>query len=372
MGRPLLRRPFHRERFAVGIGLDDHRFLGVEVRPLPGPLQIPPHRGQVLIAVLRILLERAADDLEHLVMEPRTQALQWRRVLVQDAVDDAAVKPPGERLPQRQQLVHDGADRKDVAAVVDDLSRDLLRGHVVERANQHPGHGHPGLGDPGDAEIEDLYPAFFLDHDVGRLHVAVDDRHLVREAEAVAQLVEHLQLAGHWRLLLAADDLGERLAVDVLHRDERLSVLFADVEDRDDVGVSQAGDGSGFASEALAKLLHVFPEQLDRNLALEDRVPREIQRAHAALSDAVDDSKATNSGRRLAHRRGSAAIRRLTRGAEDRPQDAGRERCYHGRGGRAGGSRDRSRPCASIMPRSRIIEFATMIGTLDGAADFCS
>ena len=68
------------------------------VRPLPGPLQIPPHRGQVLIAVLRILLERAADDLEHLVMEPRTQALQWRRVLVQDAVDDAAVKPPGERL----------------------------------------------------------------------------------------------------------------------------------------------------------------------------------------------------------------------------------------------------------------------------------
>ena len=77
--------------------------------------------------------------------------------------------------------------------------------------------------------------------------------------------------------------------MDVLHRDERLAVLLADVEDRDDVGVAEAGDGTGLAVEALAELLHILPQQLDRDLALENRVPGEIQRAHPAASDAVDD-----------------------------------------------------------------------------------
>ena len=114
--------------------------------------------------------------------------------------------------------------------------------------------------------------------------------------------------------------------------------------------------------EALAKLLHVFAQQLDRDLPLEDRVPGEIQRAHAALSDAVDDPKATNSGRRLAHRRGSAATRRLTRGAEVGRSTPGAEMLPR-REGRAGASRDRAPPPCECHAAEPETGFATMSWT---------
>ena len=74
----------------------------------------------------------------------------------------------------------------------------------------------------GEPEVRDADPAGAVEHHVGRLEVAVDDAALVRRGEAGADLARDLE-----RALLgeAADALQQRrevLAVDVLHRQERV------------------------------------------------------------------------------------------------------------------------------------------------------
>jgi hypothetical protein len=293
-------RSLHEDRLAARIGVDGNR-LAEGVHFQPDALHVAPHGRQILIPGLGVLLERTPNDFDDLLVESWTEGLQRRRRLVQDSVDDAVLKPARERLPLGQKLVHHRANREDIAAIVHNLPGHLLRGHVVERPDQHPRHRHPGLGDARDAEVEDLHAALVLHHHVRRLDVPVDDGHLVREAEAVAQLVDDGQLARDTRLRVGPDDLGERLAVDVLHGDERLTIVLTDVEDGDDVRVPEAGNGAGFPVEALPQLLHILAQQLDCDLALEDRVPGEVQRAHPAASDAVHDLKAPDGGRRGAH-----------------------------------------------------------------------
>ena len=94
-----------------------------------------------------------------------------------------------------------------------------------------------------------------------------------------------------WLRLAAANELGERLAADELHRDERPALEDAELVDRDDVGVGQPAGGARLALEALAHLLVVeaLAEELDGDGAIEGRVPGQIHVAHpAALDEALD------------------------------------------------------------------------------------
>ena len=183
------------DRLGRVLGADCHRLGQVLFEALLGPLQILPHRLQILIPRIRIFLQRAIDDADHFGVETRARGLERRRVAVHDLVEDAVLQAAGKRLAVGEQLVQDRADGEDVAPPVDDLPGDLLGRHVVERADQHAGLRHAGLGDARDAEVEDLDRRRRLDHDVGRLDVAVDDARLVREAEAGAELLDQLQLA---------------------------------------------------------------------------------------------------------------------------------------------------------------------------------
>ena len=196
----------------------------------------------------------------------------------------------GERLPIREQLVEQRTDGEDVAAVVDLLPHDLLGRHVVQCADEHARLGHArGLGDAGDAKIENLQGASGVDHRVGRLDVTMDDPRLVREGQTIAQLFDELQLSKHGHQRPGRDNLGQRLPLDVLHRDERLAPVFADIEDEDDVRMAQARRRSRLSGESLAELLVVPQQQLDRDVSIEPRIPRAVQDAHTALPDATED-----------------------------------------------------------------------------------
>jgi hypothetical protein len=78
------------------------------------------------------------------------------------------------------------------------------------------------------------------------------------------------------------------LPFQVLHNKEVDAVLLADVMERADVGMIQRGDGAGFAFKAFASLWvgsHVSGQDFDRHCAIQPRVARPIDFAHAARSD---------------------------------------------------------------------------------------
>ena len=95
-------------------------------------------------------------------------------------------------------LVHDRAERVDVAARVGGATGGLLGRHVLGRAHRHAGAGQPalarglGLGRLRDAEVEhldDVGGAVARDQeDVLGLEIAVDDALAVRGGERAADL----------------------------------------------------------------------------------------------------------------------------------------------------------------------------------------
>ena len=97
----------------------------------------------------------------------------------------------------------------------------------------------------------------------------------------------------------APDQLGQRLARDVLHGDERLAVVLADVVDGDDVGVLQPRRQPRLALEALAHVGVVDAQHLDRDEAIDRRIEGEEQRAHPALAEAFADAVAIDGLRQL-------------------------------------------------------------------------
>ncbi len=191
------------------VGLETRMLAGrrlVALEAAPHPRQVAVHALQVGVAPARILLERLVDDLLDFGVGVGDHLAQPRRRLLGDPSEHAVAEPARKGLLVAEQLIHHRADREDVGAVVDRQAAHLLGGHVVEAADQGAGVGDAGVGQLGDAEVEDLQAAAaLLDHQVGRLDVAVDDVEGVGVGQPVAQLLEQPQLAGDGGRLLAAD-----------------------------------------------------------------------------------------------------------------------------------------------------------------------
>jgi hypothetical protein len=100
---------------------------------------------------------------------------------------------------------------------------------------------------------------------------------------------------------LPANEIAERFPLHVLHGDEWLAVVLADVEDRDDVDVPQPAGGSRFARESLADfgVVEALAKQLDGDQAIDRRIAGEIERPHPPLTDAVQNLVATDRGHRM-------------------------------------------------------------------------
>ncbi len=91
--------------------------------------------------------------------------------------------------------------------------------------------------------------ASLRDKNVCGLNVAVNDSFRVRCVQRVGNLNPQFQhLLDVQRF--ARNAMLQRHPVQKLHGDERLSLLFANVIDRADIGVIQCGCGLGFALKA--------------------------------------------------------------------------------------------------------------------------
>ncbi len=88
-------------------------------------------------------------------------------------------------------------------------------------------------------------------------------------------------------------DLVEAQPLDELHDVVTHSVVFADAEDRNDVGVVQLRRRLRFALEATPRpgvLLELFGQDLEGDVPAERDLLRLVDDAHAATADLADDA----------------------------------------------------------------------------------
>jgi len=140
---------------------------------------------------------------------------------------------------------------------------------------------------------------FGVEHDVGRLQIAVHDAGLVRGNQPRDDLPGDRQDPAEGHPALAGQDRREIRAVDVRHRDVLDAVDLANVVDADHVPV---GDLAGKQQLALEPPFDVLcndgvrhglrTDDLDRNRYVQLLIPRLVDRSHAARPEQADDAVA--------------------------------------------------------------------------------
>jgi len=179
------------------------------------------------------------------------------------------------------------------------------KGHVLVRAEHRAGGGQRfahrrrhreigvavetavGLGEP---EIQELGPRR-REHDVAGFDVAVDDTLAMRLLEGIGDLdpVPQGILQRHRPL---AQPLAEGLAVDELHDEIIHAVLVADVVQRTDIRMRQAGYRLRLALHALAqlrRLREMIRQDFDRDDAVETGVACPVDLTHATRANRLLD-----------------------------------------------------------------------------------
>ncbi len=247
-------------------------------------------------------LHAAFDDADDGLREALASPVQGFGGVPQNRGHQLGGRVPGEglRLLPACHFVEYRTEGEHVRGRTDGQSLDLLGRHVWDRPHHGPLAGQrmgqaarrvtfaPGLCilgiELGQAEIEHPDPSGFLDHDVGRLEVAMRDAFVVRGPQRIREgngdfeeLVESEPALGN--------QVFERFSVDELHRVEVNVFRGFDAVDRDDVRMIQCGDGSGFAFETLPP--DVVPGQqrrqdLERDYAFQPGVLGRIDLAHPA------------------------------------------------------------------------------------------
>ena len=205
------------------------------------------------------------------------------------------LRVPLERRPAGEALVKHATERVDIRATVEREPFDLLGGGVLDRADEDPGPGEVGRrGLLRDAEVRQVHVLGGLgDHDVGRLHVAVDQVVVVGGVERARDLLEHVERPPDAEPSVAPEERAEVGPVDVAHRDveEPVGVTSVDlpgVVDRDDVGVVEPCRALRLPHEPLAEARVVRQRRgkhLESHLAAEADVLGEVDDAHAAAAE---------------------------------------------------------------------------------------
>ena len=189
----------------------------------------------------------------------------------------------------REELEQDDSERVDVGLPVHSLPTRLLGCDVVARAEHGAGLGvADGIEAASDPEVGHLRLPVAVDQHVLRLDVPVDEPARMCEGERSPDIEPELQHAPHGQRACALDELFQVLALYELEHDELPPVLLATVDHRDDARVRELRDGARLVPEALHVLVVVreaVVEDLQRDVALEQRVVRAVDGGHATLAD---------------------------------------------------------------------------------------
>ena len=170
-----------------------------------------------------------------------------------------------------------------------------FRRHVARRADDLQLLGDiPRLGalqvldQPEVEQLDDIVLAPPAQHHVLGLHIAMNHAEPMRLAQRRGHLTQDVDRPAGRHAARVLDQFGQRDAVEILHHVVRLALArAAEVVDLERVGMSQLAGELYFALEAVDELVggDVLLQDLDCSRSLEQRVPRQVDRRHAAFAD---------------------------------------------------------------------------------------
>jgi hypothetical protein len=158
------------------------------------------------------------------------------------------------------------------------------------RACSHWSQRFVPLADFGQAEVEYFGVAAVGNKNICRLDVAVHDSLGVRRVEGVGDINGD----GHQQIelkRLVADQVLQGLAFEVLHGDEGTAVVLANIVNRTNVGMIEAGSGLGFAAESAEQMLvggNVVGKELEGDEAAQAGVLGLENHSHPAAAEFFD------------------------------------------------------------------------------------
>ena len=197
-----------------------------------------------------------------------------------------------ERALAGEDLVKHEAERVDVARRRHLASLDLLGGHVGGRSRPHV-FSFDTAAPGGQAKVGEAHLAPAVDDDVVGLEVAVQDALGVGGGQPGANLAGHFDGAFPGHPPGPAQEGGEGVAVDILHREEGRSVNLAKVVHAADVGMRDLARDPHFTiepREAIGIVLERLGQELERHLDAKQQIVGAEHTAHAALADQTADA----------------------------------------------------------------------------------
>ena len=275
-------------------------------------VQVGEDRAGRRVPLLAVPGERLLEDRDQPGRDAERAGVEARHVGLAHAKKRLARRLRAKEPLADDDLVQDDPEREQVAALVERLSARLLGRHVRVLAAQDlrilaaPEVLIVGARDP---EVRDLHGALVAEQNVLWRDVTVNDaqRATIRTAPTMCVVERFAHLADDPELELERQPFdgaptarlvrhgrAEVFAVQVLHRDEVRALLFAEVEDLDDVRMAQQRRDLRFADEELGERLLRHQR---REHALDDDGLLEAGDAaaagapnlgHAALADAIE------------------------------------------------------------------------------------
>jgi hypothetical protein len=199
-------------------------------------------------------------------------------------------------VSSRERLHHDRADRVQIGLHGGGTGRSAFGCQIAGRPQHDPRHGavigqlgriRPHVEALGDAEIGDLRVPVLLQEDVARLDVAMKHAPRMGRLQCGERLGHHEQHALGRQGAPGHDLVAQRAPGQALHHEIRRSVVLAEVEHRDDVGMDQTRRDQCLLLEALAhpRQRPCFgPQDLDRRPAFEALVEGIEDPGHATFA----------------------------------------------------------------------------------------
>ena len=217
-----------------------------------------------------------------------------------------------DRVAPGQHEEQQHADGVDVARRCRAAAREHLGRHVDRRPLQ--GRGKRVVDAVGAAEVHQHDAPADLAHHVGRLDVAVHQPVRVQRGDGAADV--DADAGGLARAHRAAGEHGlrQRLAVDQLHPQARLAAVVLGAVDGDDVRMADARQGAGLAQRRGGAVLELVQE-LDRDFAIELRVPGAMDVAGEARGERLEDQQRAPRPHRRPGALGGAVLTRGRVGA---------------------------------------------------------